>query len=321
MATTTIFSLIPLDLIRAFEAQVTAAYLERARDMLPQLERAVSLALVAARSNYDVEDTVDELVRRVALCGWFDLRFPLALCVGRQARYRARVRSTLEGGFIMNEAKVVADAVAKVEEAVDFFNARVSEKICLVTTSLEGASIRLRIAHEVIQGTVTIGDHSWNVSLKTNYRYGPNAANGVITVYWQVPCLYRGNDAGIAALRAAELVQRQAADAVKEQRQALKAQKAALDTKLYRLADVRMAYESLDHCLKNMAERERRTGHPYVSENLPRYQADVAKACAKAGITDPGSLKAVKALGRATKDEILAIRAQEQALKAQAVVA
>jgi len=318
---TTIFSLIPLDIIRAFEAQVTAAYLERARGMLPQLERAVSLALVRAVDSEWIRDEVAGLVGRVEHSRWFDRRERAGRAFGYLARHQANVEDALEGGFTLNEAKVIASAVAKVEEAVDFFNARVSEKICLVTTSLEGASIRLKIAHEVIQGTVTIGDHSWNVSLKTNYRYGENAANGVITVYWQVPCLYRGNDAGVAALRAAELVQRQAADAVKDQRQALKAQKDALNTRLYRLADVRMAYESLDHCLKNMAERERRTGHPYVSENLPRYQADIAKACAKAGITDPGSLKAVKALGRATKDEILAIRAQEQALKAQAVVA
>lgn len=94
--------------------------------------------------------------------------------------------------YVLDEAKVIAAADQDWAETKDFYAARVGEKVDLIGGD---ATIALDVSLSVeLVGTCTavLGEKVLvlRTSLKTNYRYGENSANGHLTVYRQVPTLF-----------------------------------------------------------------------------------------------------------------------------------
>ena len=107
-------------------------------------------------------------------------------CMGND--YYRKLQNAV-AGWTINEANVQKDADARWEDDKAFYAARVGEKADLIGGDGE---IRLMILRDsTLVGTceVTLGDKRLilETSLKTNYRYGENSANGHLTIYRQVP--------------------------------------------------------------------------------------------------------------------------------------
>ena len=107
--------------------------------------------------------------------------------------------SEAESGVKVDDDRVVKAAENAADHAMRFFEGRVRDKIEeIIGGRIDEAEIEAMLRQEggVITGTVTVslGDEyefSMSVSLKTNYRYGENAANGYMTQYYQVPTIIR----------------------------------------------------------------------------------------------------------------------------------
>lgn len=147
-----------------------------------------------------------------------------------------------KAGITLNRQAVLKDAENAAKEAIAFFNARVSEKIESVIGGLiDEAEVEsaLSIDQGVLTGTVfvTVKGFAFNlgVSLKTNYRYGENSSNGVLTVYNQVPCLIKMEE-GERPVRTPTTKERKT-EAEKQAKNDIKAQLAALDAEILAALD------------------------------------------------------------------------------------
>lgn len=185
-------------------------------------------------------------------------------------------------GITINRSVVARDAENAANGAIDFFNARVSEKIESVIGGLiDEAEVEsvLSVDQGVLTGTVSVTVKGFaftlGVSLKTNYRYGENSANGVLTVYNQVPCIINMED-GERPVRTPTTKERQT-EAEKQAKNDIKAQIAAMDAEILATMDAtgvaqkaRELYNDIKSLERNLrkVEKEGIKGIDFISAQL-----------------------------------------------------
>ncbi len=208
-------------------------------------------------------------------------------------------------GWTINEAEVQKAADARWEDDKAFYATRVGEKADLIGGDGEIKLLILRNSTLVGTCEVSLGDKRLilETSLKTNYRYGENAANGHLTIYRQVPTWVQGAwGFDYAAIEAAKLAAEAAAKTDKK-------------------AELRCLGEVMDQ-----AERRKRTWEDLYStlrlasqrvEGLINGNLDsAAKDAVKLGLSSVPTLAEAK---NAYKSAQTAHKAAKEALKAAKV--
>jgi hypothetical protein len=110
-------------------------------------------------------------------------------------------------GWTLDEAAIEKAADQQWEDNKAFFAARVGEKADLIGGDGE-VTLNVSLDSELVgYCTVVLGDKKLvlRTSLKTNYRYGENAADGQMTVYRQVPTLVESAEGFDVVARQAEI--------------------------------------------------------------------------------------------------------------------
>ena len=112
-------------------------------------------------------------------------------CMGND--YYRKLQAAIAGWTIDEEA-VQKAADQQWEDDKAFYAARVGEKADLIGGDGEVKLMVVRDSTLVGTCEVTLGDRKLvlETSLKTNYRYGENSANGHLTIYRQVPTTVQG---------------------------------------------------------------------------------------------------------------------------------
>jgi hypothetical protein len=110
-------------------------------------------------------------------------------CMGTD--YYRKLQATV-AGWTVNEAEVQKSADQTWEETKAFYAARVGEKIDILLGSEAGIVLNVSKDRELVghcRAFVADKELVLETNMKTNYRYGENAADGHLTIYRQVPTL------------------------------------------------------------------------------------------------------------------------------------
>lgn len=239
---------VPADLVEKFEAQMIDGYLAHANGDLRRWARLVLESFgpdaepMNGRSTARAEKDIAAALNWRWVEGVPKRVHPTS--VERDAYLDDLVSAATVADYLINADAVKADALQAAADSVEFFERRVSDKVVeWFGASAEAASIESDLHLDgVIQGTVTATvdgyKATFRVSLKTNYRYGSNSANGHLTVYNQVPCLV-ATEEGVKPERKATKAE-QKSGAAKARKAELKSTIDDLETKL---RDAKMRYE------------------------------------------------------------------------------
>lgn len=165
------------------------------------------------------------------------------------------------------------------------------------------------------------------VSVKTNYRYGHNSANGRLTVYGQYPVLFdaatvngeavsdRLSEALLANLISGIPVDRKirATQDQKDAKEAIRAERDQLDRKRDMYAAIEDIYNSiLYHETVKVRDQHDAKMVERCTELIAGYRAKLVEVCTRHGITDPGSKKAAFAERKSILAQIKALKAAKQ---------
>ena len=202
-------------------------------------------------------------------------------------------------GWTLNEAAVLKDADQQWIDTKAFYAARVGEKADLIGGD---GQIKLVVGLDatlVGTCTVTLGEKILvlRTSLKTNYRYGENAADGNLTIYRQVPTLVEST-VGFDIVAAEKAIEK----ASKDEIAAKKAKIAAINAEIKVLEKAKDAADGVYGSFRWTAN-----GCQTSQAEGPPNAAQMAEAAAKAkdafkvlkGIRE--QIKAAKAALKAAK--------------------
>lgn len=219
-----------------------------------------------------------------------------------------------DGQISANLKAATADAKETYRQTREAFVLRTTEKISYVVQDQKVQIVGFIEFNRMIEGNVTArlgkGDDGFTlkVSVKTNYRYGHNAANGVLTVYSQYPATFAGARVDGQNVLAQDLSEEVLANRIsglpidhkeRASREQIDARKAKMVERT-KLEDLKRAYYDIAHDHDYIVELELalRKGAPDVLDAKQReryeqlvkeYRAKIAKRCAAEGIADPGS--------------------------------
>jgi hypothetical protein len=198
--------------------------------------------------------------------------------------------------YVLDEARVIAAADQDWAETKDFYAARVGEKADLIGGDAK-ITLDISLSVELVgRCTAVLGDRTLVLatSLKTNYRYGENSANGHLTVYRQVPTLVESAK-GFDPF-AAESAKFAAADAAKNDR---KAKVVELNASIRTLEKQKDAAEQTYRSLKWTSEGWR---------SFHNEPAPTPEKMAEAAVQAKEAYKAVKAIREQIKAAKLALK-------------
>ncbi len=168
-----------------------------------------------------------------------------------------------------------------------------------------------------IEGTASAssgaGKLTVSVAVMTNYRYGENAADGVLTVYGQYPMRVisvtnrNGStfDGAISLEEAAVLIS--GLNPVEAKRLAkveLKAKKKARSDALWELEKLKRHWDDIASWYRFNDVN----AHYQTTEQISRQRAALAERCAKHGLVDPGSKKAVNEIIKLLREQMKALK-------------
>lgn len=215
-------------------------------------------------------------------------------------------RKGLVAGMTVIEAEVIKSADARWEDAKAFYAARVGEKI---EALLPGSTVVVDVSKDqelVGHCRATAGDKELvlETSMKTNYRYGENSANGDLTIYRQVPTVIASAKGFDAVARQAELD----AAAVKAKGDK-KAKIAELSKQIDTIERRKRVVDDLHHTIKFVADY---SGGIAQNGNLD----DINKRTAELGLTKVPSLQEAKLLVKSIRESLKAAKAELKAVKA-----
>jgi hypothetical protein len=216
-----------------------------------------------------------------------------------------RYNAVIGGAVVLNRAKVISDANQEWEDTKAFYAHRVAEKIEIYLKGDVEIALNLT-SYGVLEGSCTAveGDKVLvlDTQLKTNYRYGENAADGNLTIYRQVPTTVRSAK-GFDPI-ALETAAAQGAQQAKVDR------KAALEAAQQALRTAEKRKDLIDR-LHSLKRWEKTTGHPLRNGNLDDWNTVVAKS----GLTGDLSLAGTKALLLSARTTVKEAKAKLKAIR------
>lgn len=243
----------------------------------------------------------------------------------RPMRFDDAVVAMKAGSYSVNKKQAVADGKRVYQQIRDAFVIRVTDKIASVVLEKP-----VKIVGDIhfmgrVEGSlkVSVGKDFFGmkVAVKTNFRYGENAANGNLTVYSQYPVTFVSAKVGGTLLTdvseeiLANVISGLAIDhkertarAIIDARKARRKEKNALINMKMAANDVADCYESISRYQINASSDTIYPGHEaHIASLVAEKKAKIAKICEKYNIADPGSKKAALALRKSLLAEIKSI--------------
>lgn len=220
------------------------------------------------------------------------------------------------------------DGVEAYRQTREAFLARMTDKISSIVIDkkikVEGIITFNRMIEGSMEVTVDTGDSFvMKIAIKTNYRYGRNAANGSLTVYSQYPVTFvRATIKGVKLTDVSEELlankisglaidhKDKTAKAITEARSARRGEKNALVDMKSAVNDIAQHYDSIAYhgdSIQPYKEKNDWDQVRHLNNLIAEYKSKIAKICEKYNIADPGSKKAALALRKSLLTEIRSI--------------
>lgn len=299
----------------AFDAvrdEIRKSYLESARGGLAYYQKQVA-KFVPTGNKRDDHTNFPHLGIRHAWTNWSDLvvkggTYSFHVTVnGQKFSYDDHTAIALAVAPLLtiNEEAVIKDADKDWTDTKLFYAARVGEKADLIGGD---GSVKLNVTlNRELTGhcVVVLGKKALvlETSLKTNYRYGENSANGDLTIYRQVPTVIVSSN-GFDAQAAQVDVEQAKLQAKLDKKSAL----IALAEKLHALEKRKRHADDLAHTLDFVAKYSNGVA---TGGNVNSIIEEVAAL----GLTVTPSVKESKLIVKELREAIKSVKAEIKAVK------